>query len=889
MIGGATLGSGGPALGKHLAAAQVDEDARPEDSRGLLSEGIREQIAELTDLAQASGLKNALRHVHASPPPGANWDETRWQTYWQDYERLMGLEGRAFSGVIHDKAGEHGRPEHRHRVYLAITDEGRQVRISHDYARQEAVSRLSEWRDGERMVKGAHNYRASMILEAAGHHAAAQAMRDQGLLEGMRARSGLSPQQRAQQERTEIPRADVGAAALAAWRLSDNGPAFKAALEAQGLRLAIGSRTPTVVDASGATHPLRGLLSDASMQAGTGGIRLAEVQGRIAGLQLLTVAQACAEIRAEPALRPAPSTAAPAPAAAPVQEVKAAPAATAPAALPQQAAPMRSGGGGHSTTPAPSSDAGDAPFQKEGEDWASWIQRLMQWHQLQQQRNSAAAGSQQQAWRPDPAQERMLQAWMRGPATPRRAAEIRQFFVDHANRQEARHERPNQHQGASLDLGSVGRAARAERSGSAASRDAAAARPVQLDHADGRGATDARARGGSRPGHPRDAGATGGRSPFRDRPGPGGAGDAVGRAARDLARAGGVAAGGGAAADLAARLRSSASAARAGGAAGAGGRRAVARLREGIRANPEAVARLRAAAPRVDAVAAAQDLARQAAQQKAQETVAPRSAALAARLRDSAAAARAGGAAAVVQEAAARQAAQKAQEMARQQAQEAAARDLARQAAGLLEARATALAAVQQALDALPDLGARPGGDAPPNPQKIAAVQVQALKDEQREIHQRLTDAEARLEAAQEAAAASIWPFGRKARKELREAQAAYQTAAAVRQETDIAFPRQVADVEAAAILEARRISAAQTVWDRDSVQQREKQDLLRRTRELLEAGDLKILAAFQQSGLQGALNEARTREDEDVPGARGAPSAPPRTAHQSVSRPRVR
>jgi hypothetical protein len=153
MIGGAVHGSGGAALGQHLAIS-ADEDARPGQSRGLISEGIRNQIQELSDMAKASGHKSPLRHVYASPPPGADWGEKEWGEYWNLYERAMGLEKSPFSEAIHEKPGECGRDAHKHRVYLATTERGTLVRISHDFARQEAVSRIMEFKTGQPFTKG---------------------------------------------------------------------------------------------------------------------------------------------------------------------------------------------------------------------------------------------------------------------------------------------------------------------------------------------------------------------------------------------------------------------------------------------------------------------------------------------------------------------------------------------------------------------------------------------------------------------------------------------------------------------------------------------------------------------------------------------------------------
>ena len=161
MLGGAVHGGGGRALAVHNSAPQENGDARPGTSRGLMSAGIAEQLQELTEEARASGHKSPLRHAWASPPPGSEWGWKEWDAYWTLYEKVQGLEGCAYSEAIHDKPGEDGRPPHRHRVYLAITERGTLVRTGHDYAKQEAVSRITEYDTGQAMTKGKHNKHAA--------------------------------------------------------------------------------------------------------------------------------------------------------------------------------------------------------------------------------------------------------------------------------------------------------------------------------------------------------------------------------------------------------------------------------------------------------------------------------------------------------------------------------------------------------------------------------------------------------------------------------------------------------------------------------------------------------------------------------------------------------
>ena len=352
MIGGAVHGGGGPALVAYLA------DAQPGTSRGLMSEGIAEQTRELCEEARASGHKSPLRHAWASPPPGTEWSEAEWDAYWTLYERAQGLEGCVYTEAIHDKPGMDGRPPHRHRVYLAITERGTLVRMGWDYAKQEAVSRITEHDTGMPMVKGKHNKHAARIARDLGREDVAMAMEAGGLLSGPPAIAAMTPAQRAQQERTGIMKADVARDVAAAWKASDGGPAFMAALQERRLWLAQGTKkdgVPVVLDGSGSTHGLRQMLGMAAREAGQPAPRQAAIAAFLGEAALPSLDEARAAQRAagaEPA-EPFADVAAPVPhdhEAAPALDGAAAPAAAgqsipslteqAPAADATQPAPM---------------------------------------------------------------------------------------------------------------------------------------------------------------------------------------------------------------------------------------------------------------------------------------------------------------------------------------------------------------------------------------------------------------------------------------------------------------------------------------------------------------------------------------------------------------------
>jgi hypothetical protein len=140
MISGATRGAGGKALGMHLSNATKNELVQTGESRGLFTDDIKDQIAELTSLASHAKTLTPLYHVHADPPEDMPWSEKDRARYWKLFEEEFKLSDRPFASVTHLKYGR----AHEHRVYLAIDITGKAVRFDHDYARREKVNRIFE-------------------------------------------------------------------------------------------------------------------------------------------------------------------------------------------------------------------------------------------------------------------------------------------------------------------------------------------------------------------------------------------------------------------------------------------------------------------------------------------------------------------------------------------------------------------------------------------------------------------------------------------------------------------------------------------------------------------------------------------------------------------------
>lgn len=284
MISGATRGAGGAALGRHLTNAQNNEQVLHLEGRGLLSDNIRDQVAELTALGAHARTRTPLYHVHADPPADRPWTPIERADYWDRFEREFGLEGRPFAAVEHVKDGR----AHEHRVYLRVQPDGTAIRLDHDHARREKINRVFEFQRGETLTPGAHNRAVIQALTRSGREEIANAMTAAGLHQNARPRAALTPAERMQAERTGVDPKMVQAAALAAWRNSDGAHAFASALAEKGLRLARGEKATVIVDSAGGVHSLARALGKESKIHGDR-ITAGDVANRISGLSLPNV------------------------------------------------------------------------------------------------------------------------------------------------------------------------------------------------------------------------------------------------------------------------------------------------------------------------------------------------------------------------------------------------------------------------------------------------------------------------------------------------------------------------------------------------------------------------------------------------------------------------
>lgn len=215
---------------QHLES-EVNEEFRIVESHGLRGSDINGMLQEMMDLAQGTKCQNPFYQINFSPAPGERLTLEQWDTVRQVAERQHGFEGQPYFMVMHTKHGE----EHPHYVYFRVNLEtGKTISDSHDARKNHAIAREVERQLGLQKVIGPYDRQP-------GTPRPERAPERWEMLRGME--TGIDPR-------------DVAAEVTALFRQSDNGQAFKAALEAHGYELVTGKRGLLTLDSAGKEHSL---------------------------------------------------------------------------------------------------------------------------------------------------------------------------------------------------------------------------------------------------------------------------------------------------------------------------------------------------------------------------------------------------------------------------------------------------------------------------------------------------------------------------------------------------------------------------------------------------------------------------------------------------------
>jgi hypothetical protein len=224
---------GGRQLATHLLNAYDNEYLEVTDLRGSIADDLHGAFAEWYAQSKATKCVKYLYSLSINPPVPLNREQYR--EYVARIERKLGLADQPRAVVFHVKQGR----EHCHVVWSRIdTDRMKAVQISHDRQIQRLIARAFARDHGLTLPKG-------MEKDLGSERFARNRARRENLKE------------KQQQERTGIGKSERREAINAAWKETDTGRAFAAALERRGYFLARGDDRPyVVVDLYSEVHSL---------------------------------------------------------------------------------------------------------------------------------------------------------------------------------------------------------------------------------------------------------------------------------------------------------------------------------------------------------------------------------------------------------------------------------------------------------------------------------------------------------------------------------------------------------------------------------------------------------------------------------------------------------
>lgn len=216
-------------LAAYMVTGKDGEKAELHELRGFASDDIRKAFRTVAFLAEGTNCDKPLFHVQVRNPEGENLTREQWRQVAERIERINGLtdQPRAIAFHTDTKTGH----EHMHVAWSRIDDEAMRAKpLPFFKLRLKEVCRELEIELGLTRVR---NDRERPEIRAAKRGEQAQAKR-------------LGNDDRA-----------IRSAIRDAWERADNGKAFVAALEEQGLMLCAGDRRDYVVmDERGGTHAL---------------------------------------------------------------------------------------------------------------------------------------------------------------------------------------------------------------------------------------------------------------------------------------------------------------------------------------------------------------------------------------------------------------------------------------------------------------------------------------------------------------------------------------------------------------------------------------------------------------------------------------------------------
>ena len=288
MINKITLHNGGKALAAHLQKREENAQVRMVSVGGGLPEDVDVAIETIVDFAAARSRHGTKRpFVHFAFSPDRALSEDQVQQCVRDVLSEYGLPAdQPYILVGHEKRREDGScVEHYHLTALTVKPDGKVADFTNSYPRNEALARKWEIDFGHDLTLGRHNRAAAHLLAERGYLNVAQAL--EPLIAAPRpvARYTHAQAQAAKRkERSKSELTETLSGMAEAWRQSDGGAAFEAALAVRGMFLALGTKAVLVIDPEGQEHPLLRTLKGQGLD-----LRKKDIDSRLEGCLLLTL------------------------------------------------------------------------------------------------------------------------------------------------------------------------------------------------------------------------------------------------------------------------------------------------------------------------------------------------------------------------------------------------------------------------------------------------------------------------------------------------------------------------------------------------------------------------------------------------------------------------
>lgn len=234
MIPKASQRAGGQQLATHLLNEFDNDRVQIAEVRGAMAHDLHGAFAEWRAQSGATKCQKYLYSLSVNPDPEQGpLTRDQYLEFIDRAEKKLGLDGQPRAVVFHVK---HGR-EHCHAVWSRIDlDHMRAVQLSHDRPKLQAVVRDFARDHGLELPAGTRNKETDRYA---------------------RRRQRENLQEKQQEERTGITKAERMREITAAWRESADARSLVMTLEARGYYLARGDRRSyVVIDRFGEVHSL---------------------------------------------------------------------------------------------------------------------------------------------------------------------------------------------------------------------------------------------------------------------------------------------------------------------------------------------------------------------------------------------------------------------------------------------------------------------------------------------------------------------------------------------------------------------------------------------------------------------------------------------------------